>query len=212
MRSIRPLLLVALLGGCATRSTAQLPSTPESAQTLPAGYGTLSQDQVAIRIRLTDLEVRFMPVEERLLRLLSPDAYASFHALVESQRPTIDSLSTQNGIGRTGLMLVTFFGQRQDVRFDPTQVGVSFRGAYYRPVAIVPYSGSFSSQQLPLRGQASGIFLFAERIPIFESFTVSYGANTSNEWDRHLPIIRREIARIESKARTEKPDTTGEKR
>ena len=45
----------------------------------PVGYGTLNQDDITINLRQDDLEVRLMPLDERILRLLAPDEIGRAH-------------------------------------------------------------------------------------------------------------------------------------
>jgi hypothetical protein len=126
----------------------------------PGGYGSLTQDDVALRIRTADTDVRFVPLDARVTRLLARDSWASLRSLVESRRRSIDSLATAAGISRPGLALVTFFGQRANARFDPQTLTVIVRSRELRPLGIVPFSGRFNSQQLEVREQVSGIYLY----------------------------------------------------
>ncbi|MDQ3673096.1 MAG: hypothetical protein M3365_01805, partial [Gemmatimonadota bacterium] len=41
---------------------------------VPPGYGTLKQDEIAIRIELQGLIVRAIPLDENLIRLLTADS------------------------------------------------------------------------------------------------------------------------------------------
>ena len=42
---------------------------------------------------------------------------------------------------------------------------MTFRNQYLQPIGIVPYSPRFNSQQLNVREQVSGIYLFQEELP-----------------------------------------------
>lgn len=202
-------VVVALLLACAPSSRAQSGAANPGADgdLPPAGYGTLSQDDVSLRLLVDDVEMRFLPLDERLLRLLAVDAYTSLHRLVTSNQPTIDSLSAASGVGSPGLVLITFFGLRRDARFDPQDVAVIIRNRLFRPLGIVPFTASFSSRQLDVRGQATAIYLFEARIPVFEPFTVSYGAKSSDAWQSLLQRLQREQARVAGRARRETKDT-----
>ncbi len=203
MRGTRMLLLGVLVIACAPASRAQ----GAGGEPLPAGYGTLTQDEIAVRVRSEQLEVRFVPLDERVLRLLVPDAYRSLHGLVASRQASIDSVSGRAGVSRPGLVLVTFFGQRPDVRFDASIVSVSIRNRLYQPLGTIPFNAAFSSQQLGVRDQATGIFLFEEELPVYEPITFAYGAQSTEEWERRLRVIDRERARIAARARAAQPDS-----
>src|SRR5580765_8551765 len=76
----------------------------------PAGLGTLRQDDVATRLALGNVQLRVLPLDERIIRLLSPDTYQSLAQLVATRSADIERVATQHGLRRYQLFLVTFFG------------------------------------------------------------------------------------------------------
>jgi hypothetical protein len=173
----------------------------------PGGYGSLTQDDVALRIRTSDTDVRFVPLDARVTRLLARDSWTSLRSLVESRRRSIDSLANVAGVSRPGLALVTFFGQRANARFDPQTLTVIVRSRELRPLGIVPFSGRFNSQQLDVREQVSGIYLYEEDLPVNDSFTISYAGQTSDDWQHKQPVLDRERARVALRERGQRPDS-----
>jgi len=202
MKTCAFIVLLALVA-CAPAARGQDSSTGNSPQgDLPQpGFGTLNQNDIAITIRQSELEIRIVPLDERLLRLLAPDAYASLHGVRVSRAHEIDSVGRENGAATPGVMLITFFGRQPGARFNPENVDVSIRSQLYRPIAVIPYSANFNSQQLDVRQQATGIFLYEVPIPVFESFSVSYGTTTNNDWDGLLDRLQRERSRVMNRAR-----------
>jgi hypothetical protein len=175
----------------------------------PAGYGSLTQSDLALRIRTDEIEVRLVPLDERVTRLLAPDSYRSLRGLVESRRAAIDSIAARSGTSRPGLALVTFFGQRAGTRFDPQTLTLSVRNDLLRPLGIVPFTPRFNSQQLEVREQVSGIFLFEEELPVGDSFSFGYGGRNSDDWQNKQRLLDRERARVAARARVDRRDTTG---
>ncbi|HET7470833.1 MAG TPA: hypothetical protein VFJ81_14215 [Gemmatimonadales bacterium] len=176
--------------------------------TLPAGgFGSLTQNDLALRIRTPDVEVRFVPLDARVTRLLAKDSWESLRSVVESKRTAIDSVANAAGVSRPGLALVTFFGQRVNARFDPQTLTVSARSREFRPLGIVPFSGRFTSQQLDVREQVSGIYLFEEDLPVNDSFTVLYAGQASDDWQGKQRALDRERARVASRERGSVRDT-----
>ncbi len=114
------------------------------------------------------------------------------------------------GISAPGLALVSFFGQRENARFDPQTLTVLVRWRELRPLGIVPFSGRFNSQQLAVREQVSGIYLFEEELPVNDSFTLSYAGQTSDDWDKKQQVLNRERARVALRERGSRQDTAGE--
>jgi hypothetical protein len=199
-------LAVGAVGIPCARATAQGPGA--TGDLPPAGYGTLNQDQLSIRLQDGDIEVRLLPLEERLLRLVARDGYESLHGLVASRRAQIDSAAQTAGIANPGLALVTFFGLRDDARYDPQNVSLFYRNQFYRPTAIIPISSNFSSRQLPVRRQASAIFVFEMPLPIYEEFEVAYGSSVSTGWKDILPRLDRERGRALARWQAVRGDTT----
>jgi hypothetical protein len=162
----------------------------------PGGFGTLTQNDLALRIRTLDLDLRFVPLDPRVTRLLAKDSWESLRSVVQSRRAAIDSLANAAGVSRPGLALVTFFAQRDNARFDPQSVSVRIRSREYRPLGIVPFSGQFTSQQLDVRQQVSGIFLFEQDLPVDDSFVVLYAGQPSDDWQGKQRTLERERARV----------------
>ena len=188
---------------CAHRTQAQADSTRDAvtdqgfeADLPPVGYGTLVQSRLAVTVRTDELEIRFVPLDERVTRLLAPDAYRSLHELVVSKRSAIDSL----GIPDPGLMLVTFFSLRPDVLFDAQLISIEVRSRRYRPIGVIPYSSNFTSGQLGTREQATGILVFDSELTVYEPMPFAYDLLTSNGWERNLRVIERERSRATLRA------------
>jgi hypothetical protein len=174
----------------------------------PGGYGSLTQNDLALRIRTPDIDVRFVPLDPRVTRLLARDSWESLRSVVQSRRAAIDSLANAAGVSRPGLALVTFFAQRANARFDPQTVTIRVRSREFRPLGIVPFSGQFTAQQLDVRAQVSGIYLFEEDLPVNDSFVVLYAGQASEDWQGKQRTLERERARVALRAQTDVRDTT----
>jgi hypothetical protein len=107
-----------------------------------------------------------------------------------------------------GLALVSFFGTREATRFEPQTLTVRVRNRVLQPLGVIPIDARFTSQQLNLREQASAIYLFEEDLPVDDSFSLSYGPLTSDDWQAKQSLIDRERARVSARARAGRPDTT----
>lgn len=177
-------------------------------QAAPVSYGTLNQNDLALRVRNEDVEIRFIPLDPLVTRLLANDAFQSLRSLVETKRRAIDSVASRAGVSEPGLALVSFFGLRPDTRFDPQTLTLLIRNRVFRPLGVIPISAKFTSQQLNAREQASAIYLFEENIPVNDSFSLSYGDLLSEDWQTKQSIIDRERARVAARARGERRDTT----
>lgn len=177
-----------------TAAVAGGPSLP------PAGYGTLRQDEVGVELRTPTFAVRVLPLDERIIRLLTPDTYRSLLHLKQSREAEISRASERAGISEPALFLVTFFGLQHRARFIPEELTIASRNRVFRPVGIVPLSPRFGELMLQQRETASAIYLYEGEIALFEPMTVAYEGITSERWERILPILDRERAAVLSRA------------
>lgn len=206
-RTLAGIMLALALG--AGNAVAQAPA--EGPDLPPVGFGRLNQEQLSVQFTSGDIQVRFLPLDERVLRLLANDGYASLHALVDSRKTVLDSAGTAAGISSPGLVMVSFFGLRDDARFDPENLSIVYRSQFYRPAAIVPLSANFSNRQLPVRRAASAIYIFELPIPVYEEFDVAYGSSQSSGWKDILSRLDRERAWVTSRAQAARQDTAAAK-
>jgi hypothetical protein len=167
----------------------------------PGGFGSLTQSDLALQIRTGELDVRFVPLDARVTRLLARDSWESLRSLVASRRAAIDSVANMSGVSRPGLAFVSFFAQSANARFDPQTLTVLVRTRELRPLGIVPFSGRFTSQQLNVREQVSAIYLYAEDLPVNDTFTISYAGRTSDDWQDKQTTLDRERARVALRSR-----------
>jgi hypothetical protein len=207
--NLRQLATLFALLGCAAPATGQ---SGDRTRPLPPGYGSLTQNDLALRVRNDEIEIRFVPLDPRVAPLMAPDAYQSLRSLLETHRRAIDSVASPAGVSRPGLALVSFYGLRPDVRFDPQTLVLLIRNQVFQPLGVIPINTKFDSHQLGVREQASAIYLFEETIPVNDSFTLSYGALTSEEWRNKQSLLDRERARVAARSRGERRDTVVQKR
>lgn len=208
MTPFRLLVLATLVLTAPAAAEAQGGAPPPGLGDLPpAGFGLLNQDDITLGLSADDIEIRLVPLDERVIRLVANDAYASFHALVQSKRAAIDSIIRRFGVNEPGLALVTFFALRQDARFDPQDLTVSFRNRLIRPIGIVPISADFTARQLAVRQQAMALYVFEGPVPIADPFTLTYGAFSTDGWQNILQQLQRERANVEGRARRAGVDT-----
>jgi len=174
---------------------------------VPAGFGRLNQDELSLKWSVGDLEIRFLPLDERMLRLLATDGYRAMHDLRESRRARIDSIAKQNGTAEPGVALVTFFAARAGQQYQPQDIALSVQNQEFRAIGIIPLSANFTSQQLPVRGQASALYVFEMPIPVTQEFTLSYQAARTDGWKDRVVTINRERDRVMLRARSTQVDS-----
>ena len=187
---------LALLGAGAL--PAQAPG--DTASLPPGGFGTLRQDDASLRLATGSVELRLVPLDERIIRLMAPDNYAALHRLVVSRTAEIERAAVQGGVRRPSLFLVTFFGRETRAAFTPDDVTITSQNRLFRPVAIVPMAAHWSELLLRQRETANAIYLFEDGIALLEPLTVSYGGVTSAQWEQILRVLEQERARVYARA------------
>lgn len=196
------MVMVSLAAGAAC-ARAQVPpastapeGTADSVVVPPGVYGSLNQNEIAVRLRTDELEIRFVPLDLRITTLLARDGAESLQRMVERNRPAIDSAGRAAGVSEPGLALVTFFALQPGARFDPELLTLTARNQLLRPMAIVPLSPRFGAAQLNARESAMAVYVFEDLLPVWEPFTVNYENLASREWERRLPQLQRERDRL----------------
>ena len=190
--------------GCAWTLLAVMPACGAGRS---GGAVARSMSYLALGMRNDELEIRLVPLDQRVTRLLTRDAYESLESLVHSRRASIDSVARMYGISSPGLALVSFFGQREGARFDPNSLTLGIRNQVLRVRGVVPFSPRFSNHQLGVREQASGIYVFDELLPVNDDFNFAYQGRTSESWGNKQPMLDRERGRVAARARVTQPDS-----
>lgn len=166
----------------------------------PAGFGSLKQDQVAVTLTVGNIAVRVLPLDERVIRMLAPDSYASLHALAQSKAAAIAAAARDAGRDSVEAFYVTFYALQPQAAFVADQVSIQSLGSFYRPLAILPLSPLWNDARLDQRQQASAIYLFEPSIPVSQTFTVFYGDQYSASFDNSLALLQTERARVLARA------------
>lgn len=167
---------------------------------IPAGFGSLRQDDIAIRLEPQGLIVRAMPLDESIIRLLTPDSYRALRDLQESNRRTIDAIARRSGNRAPDVWYVSFYGLEENARFTPMDLTITSGGQDFRPLDVIPLSTGFGEQRLRQRETQSAVYLFPGEIDVDHPLTVSFQGERSAIWEQLLQRIERERALVRARA------------
>ena len=204
-RAVAIAAICALAAACAPPSTGGAPPTAivEDGSTqagIPAGFGSLRQDDIAIRLEPQGLIVRAIPLDESIIRLLTPDSYRALRDLQESNRRTIDGIARRSG-GRTpDIWYVSFYGIEENARFSPMELVITSGGQDFRPVDVIPLSTGFGEQRLRQRETQSAVYLYPGDIDVDHPLKVTFQGQQSVVWEQVLQRIERERALVRARA------------
>jgi hypothetical protein len=215
MRRVVELLVAASVGACATTSgsSESVPAAGDSvvanrqdttrAGWVPAGFGSLRQDDVALQLEQRDVRVRAIPLDETVIRLLSPDSYTSLREARESRRSELDRLATVHQLRERNVWIVTFHGLAAEARFNPNDLTVRSAGREFRPLEILALTAGFGEHRLQPRDSQQALVLFEDGIDLSQPLSLTFGtARDVSGWEEVLRVLERERALVRSRAAT----------
>lgn len=216
LRSVGALALLATLVACASAAPvpAQVRTPPGAGQAgvsgdtldpnwVPAGFGTLRQDDIALKSSPANgLQIRAIPLDERIIRLLSPDSYRALSELQASKAAQLLAVKERNRLPSYSIWYVSFFALEQgETRFSPQEFIISNSGRDYRPLDIVPLTPGFGEYRLRQREVQSALLLFDGQIDLNQPVTAQLESVPSvTDWNTVLQRVERERALVRSRA------------
>jgi len=167
---------------------------------VPPNYGTLKQDDIAVHVQVGQVQVRAIPLDEAIIRVLAPDSYRSLRGLRESKRDAVDRLAARYMLRERNVWLVSFFGLAPDARFSPGELTLSVSGRDYRPLEMLPLSSGFGEQRLDVRETQSALYLFGDGIDLTQPIVVRMQGIEDASWGTIVQRIEQERALIRGRA------------
>ncbi|MBC8089620.1 MAG: hypothetical protein H7Z40_20345 [Phycisphaerae bacterium] len=212
------LMTMALLAtvGCAQATVvAQTPvsSSPSAVDTLaarcgPPGFGSLREDDITIRIALIGgLQVSAVPLDECVIRMLSPDSYRVLQQRRASRQPAVDSVATRRRLQKYSLWSVMFYATEQgEVRFSPFEFVIRNVGQDFRPIEVIGLTTGFSEYRLTQREQQRAILVFDGQVDLNQPLTAVIQSTTSTtSWQDVMRRVEQERSLVRSRAAAKSP-------
>lgn len=191
---VRPLALLGLLAsaGCmAGASAGPVPTTAtDPDDPIPAGYGTLRQDDITLELVDGPVRVRITPLESSLIRLTAPDTEQRLRALRERA-------------GSDGAVWFLVSVQTEapgGADFDPMAVEAASVGIPQRPAEVRGLTPQWGSGRLEQRVPQQALYRFPGDIDPWRSLEVRVGEMRSRSWTDRLPSLDAERARVRARA------------
>ncbi len=169
---------------------------------VPAGFGTMIQDEFTLTLFAGDLRIKVTPLAESITRLAAPDTYQRLHDLAEANRGRLESRA---GATEISLFLVSFFTRSPSVPFEPANLHLLNRGIRLRPIGIQAVSPGFGEQRLRQEEPQIGIYAFPPEINLEIDVAVEYEGTENAGWASILARIREERGRVRARARGREP-------
>ena len=204
-----PVVVVVLAAACVPPAPGTTTTTPGSAATadsaptlVPPGLGTLKQDEVAIRLQQLGLQVRAIPLDESIIRLLSPDSYRALGDLLRSQQGRLEEVRRRTAFAKLSVWYVSFFGiEIGEARYSPMELIITNVGRDFRPVDVIGLSPGFGRQRVRQREVQTALYLFDGQLDVNQPLVLAYETSRSSDWTSVLETLERERALVRSRAR-----------
>lgn len=196
------LLVSTVAVALATHSSgAQQPGKTADTASLPAGLGTLKQDDIAVRVQFNALQVRVLPLDETVIRTLSPDSYRALHELRESKRTLVEGLLKRTGLPGASVWYVQFFnGEQGEARFSPLEVVINSAGRDFRALDVFALTPGFGEQRLLQREVQAGLYVFDPSVDVNQPLVITFETQSSDVWGTLLKRVDQERTLIRSRA------------
>jgi len=187
---------VATLGACAAPTT-QMGGITLLDGVVPAGLGTLRQDEITLQLRSGSLLVKVTPLDEAIILLTAPDTYTRLSRLRDAHGAELD---LQAGGVESQAFFVSFFSYQPNVTFQPEDLQLVSLGLRYRPRAIAPLTAEFGAQRLDQQDTQSAVYGFAGDVAMDSDLVVEYASIRAVGWDRILARLELERSRVRARA------------
>jgi hypothetical protein len=193
--------LACVLSACAAGAgtsapPAAVPATSAAADSMvPAGFGTLRQDEITVSIRSGAVLVKVTPLDESVIRLLAPDTYHRLSVLRDSRR----NEAAAQLMREPELFLVSFFSYQPDMPFQPQDVQIVDQARLLRPTSVIPLTSGWGQQRLGQQETQTAIYAFDAEVDFTQVMGVRYGMEESQEWRQIMSRLELERGRIRSR-------------
>jgi len=168
---------------------------------LPAGLGTLRQDDIAMKVQVNALQVRVLPLDESVIRTLSSDSYRTLHELRNSKRSAVDGVLRRTGMPGASLWYVQFFNMEQgEAPFSPMELVITSAGRDFRAIDLFALTPGFGEQRLRQREVQAALYVFDPAVDINQPLTVTFETQRSTVWETLLKKVDEERSLIRSRA------------
>lgn len=187
------LAAVTACGGVGTAASRGQPAGPADERALvPAGFGTMIQDEFTLTLESGALRVKVTPLAESVIRLAAPDTYERLVGLARASRP---ALRPRTGADPS-LFLVSFFTRDPTVRYEPESLHIVNGGLRYRPEAIRAITPGWGEQRLRQEEIQMAVYAFDPAIDLEMTLTVEYEGARDTSWEGIVTRLDLERARV----------------
>ncbi len=172
----------------------------DSARLIPAGYGTLREDEFTVSLRSGSLLIKVTPLAEEVIRTAAPDTYDRLHKMAASRQAEAERKA--GPAAHLQLFKVSFFSYEQDVEYQPENLQITHQGRQLRAAAILPLRPTFGRQRLAQQASEDAIYVFNLKVDYLLPMTVRYNQDQGDQWTSIVQKLEVERAKIAARSRS----------
>lgn len=165
---------------------------------LPAGLGTLRQEELAIRVRRGELEIFVVPLHEAVIRTAAPDTWERLSALGLAHRRWFRDRTGSDAPYR--LFLVALYTEFEPLAFEAEELALVSGGLRLRHVALRALTPGWDQQRLLPGEPQMAVYAFPPEVVLASDLEVEYREVRSRDWTRILSAVEAEQARVRARA------------
>ncbi len=165
---------------------------------LPAGLGTLRQEELAIRIRRGELEIFVVPLHEAVIRTAAPDTWERLSALGLAHRRWFRDRTGSDAPYR--IFLVALYTESEPLFFEAEELTLVSGGLRLRHVALRGLTPGWDQQRLQPGEPQMAVYAFPPEVVLSSDLEVEYREVRSRDWTRILSLVEAEQARVRARA------------
>ena len=179
--------------------------TPGARPLPPAGFGTLTQDNITIPIEVPEgnLFIKVTPLTEWVIRMTAPDTYRRLNGYKVARGEQILDRARRNGERGWPLVLfVSFYTRSVESTYEPYDLQIRAQNVVFRPFDIIAVTPDFNRERLRQQESQVALYLFEGDIDLDLPMEVEYDGRRSGRWAGIRSVLDRELTKVMSRVPT----------
>jgi len=173
--------------------------TPGARPLPPAGFGTLSQDNITVPIDVSgaNLFIKVTPLTEWVIRMTAPDTYRRLNGYKVARGEQIRDRARRNGERGWPLVLfVSYYTRAVESTYEPYDLQIRAQNVVFRPFDIIAVTPDFNRERLRQQESQVALYLFEGEIDLDLPIEIEYAGRRSGRWSGIRSVLDRELTKV----------------
>jgi hypothetical protein len=175
---------------------------PDARPLPPAGYGTLSQDQITVALQVPEgnLFIKVTPLTEWVIRMTAPDTYRRLNGYKVSRgKQILDQARRYGERGWPLVLFVSFYTIDAESTYEPNDLSIRAQNVVVRPFDIIAVTPDFNRERLRQQESQVALYLFEGDIDLDLPIEFEYNTRRSGRWAGIRSALDRELVKVMSR-------------